>query len=508
MSAVSEAKPAASHLCLRDVEWLGFDLDHTIVRYHLPALNELVFQCIGNYLVNKRKFDKAIVERGFRASFPLRGMVLDAVKGNFLVLSASGKVLTGSHGTRKMDEEELKCVYPDGLPEVAEKTRRNEKLKAFHAFTTFFDLPTSVLLAHYVDLCDEQGTDTYIRIAMELLGAFEFCFNPENEVEGGYFCEIKAHPDKYLIKCTDRVKSWLQSAHKHQVGLFLLTNSLSGYTDFLLNHCYGRDWREVFDLVIVGGKKPDFFTKIDDSAHAFHAVSEHLVGDPVGPEALVRGGFVAHGNLRDLMPFLARHGRGAQLEAKSNAQNHQQKTPAPLSSSLKADPESSSASHPPSTTTTESAPAVAAAPSENVAPTVLRDTSVVYFGDHPLGDVAAASGHSSWQAVAILEEMLERESTHTPSDPALAAADTEARQFLRAAFDHWGHFYHFEAVENETTLFEQVLFDFSAFVVPHLDAIAAYPLAHQFRVVAPNEPRAGLHYFVTDNPVACTCSCV
>jgi hypothetical protein len=30
-----------------------------------------------------------------------------------------------------------------------------------------------------------------------------------------------------------------------------------------------------------------------------------------------------------------------------------------------------------------------------------RATSVVYFGDHPMGDVAAVSGHSPWQAVCI-----------------------------------------------------------------------------------------------------------
>jgi 5'-nucleotidase len=304
-----------SHLCLRDVEWLGFDLDHTIVRYRLPALNELVFNCIGKYLVEKKGFDKGIVERGFLPSFPLRGLVLDAFKGNFLVLSASGKVLTGAHGTRTMDAAELKRVYPDGLPTVAEATRRNDKLQGFHAFTTFFDMPTSVLVAHYVDLCDEQGRTEYIRIAMELLGAFEYCFNPENEVDGGYFCEIKSHPDKYLIKCTDSVKQWLQAARTHHVGLFLLTNSLSGYTNFLLKHCFGEDWRHVFDLVIVGGKKPDFFTKTGDKAHSFHAVSEHMIGEPLGPDGLVRGGFVAHGNLRDLTPFLARHGRGAQLGA-------------------------------------------------------------------------------------------------------------------------------------------------------------------------------------------------
>ena len=47
---------------------------------------------------------------------------------------------------------------------------------------------------------------------------------------------------------------------------------------------------------------------------------------------------------------------------------------------------------------------------------------------------------------------------------------------------------------GEPTLFEQLLFDHSVFVVPHLDTLACKPLAHRYATIPASDPRLGLHF--------------
>lgn len=73
------------------------------------------------------------------------------------------------------------------------------------------------------------------------------------------------------------------------------------------------------------------------------------------------------------------------------------------------------------------------------------------------------------------------------------AADEEAARVLLPPASFWGAFFHWSTVD-EPALIEQLLFDHSAFVVPHLDAVAARSLDYRFTIVAPDEPHLGLHY--------------
>ena len=36
---------------LAQCDWLGFDLDHTLVRYHMPNLDRLVIRAVAKFLV-------------------------------------------------------------------------------------------------------------------------------------------------------------------------------------------------------------------------------------------------------------------------------------------------------------------------------------------------------------------------------------------------------------------------------------------------------------------------
>lgn len=307
-------KQGVEQVCLAECDWLGFDLDHTFVRYRLKELSVLVFEVLGRYLIDIKKYSPEILSRGFLEYFPYRGLTFDAKRGNFLILSSSGKILKASHGTKQLTEAEVKDIYHHvDLAATAASIMKTGKADGFHAMVTFFDMPVAVLIAHYVDLEDASGgaEKHYFRILVDLLAGFNHCFDPSNFAsgKGGYFSRVIESPNTYLHPSSPALRAWVNSLRERGVKLFLLTNSHSDYSTFLLDHCYGESWRDVFDLVIVNGKKPDFFSKTGTSAAPFLQLEAN---HEVGPEAaLASGGAVVGGNHGQLHTFLSLNSRVA-----------------------------------------------------------------------------------------------------------------------------------------------------------------------------------------------------
>eukprot|EP01051_Picozoa_sp_SAG22_P004267 SAG22_NODE_225_length_14728_cov_58.742361_2_plen_308_part_00 len=106
MPAAAATAAAAGRLRLQDLRFIGFDLDHTIARYHLPALFELVHTSLalalcrlGHYtLAQLIGAEHATPAADYRAngSIIAKGVVFDARTGDLLKLGADGRVLAVS----------------------------------------------------------------------------------------------------------------------------------------------------------------------------------------------------------------------------------------------------------------------------------------------------------------------------------------------------------------------------------------------------------------------------
>ena len=85
---------------ISDYKWLGFDMDHALVRYKLPALLPLIFDAMRRFLVQERDYDESLLSEEFDydPGFAQKGLVLEWSTGNFVKLSESGRVLRASHG--------------------------------------------------------------------------------------------------------------------------------------------------------------------------------------------------------------------------------------------------------------------------------------------------------------------------------------------------------------------------------------------------------------------------
>ena len=94
--------------------WLGFDMDHTLVRYKLRELVSLVNRALRAALVSRG------CEMGSDAEkFPIdigKGAVCDAESGHVIFpLKTMQPPILGWHGASMLPRERLKMDYPDGV---------------------------------------------------------------------------------------------------------------------------------------------------------------------------------------------------------------------------------------------------------------------------------------------------------------------------------------------------------------------------------------------------------
>ena len=266
---------------LDDVDWLGFDLDHTLVKYKNRALGEHIFQACSRYLCEKLGYRKEALEGVvYDPSFNIRGRVWDLASGDILELNHVGSVTAAWHGNRPLTKEEREERYAPNRP-----YKNFDKIKTFErgdffCFNDFFVSPTVQLVACLVDDLEAttgslpSGVETYQPILNVIFKAFDGNFCPEHFAtdHGFYFPALKANISKYVFdRQHDNTRSWLETIRQppFKKRIFLLTNSSFDYSELLLNGAFGENWRDLFDLVVYrGAKKYGFFDK-DNSEKPF-----------------------------------------------------------------------------------------------------------------------------------------------------------------------------------------------------------------------------------------------
>ncbi|EDQ88001.1 uncharacterized protein MONBRDRAFT_33035 [Monosiga brevicollis MX1] len=422
---------AGELLHLHACDWLGFDLDHCLLRYNVPALAELLHSAFLRFLVDNRGYPARLLDIPMNPSFFIKGLLFDTERGVFLRLRNDGTVFAATHGTAPLAAAAAEALYrPGELQDVVRRVLTNgERDRRFTWFSTFFDMPAACVVAELITAMDTAranianiesltaaaaattgptdraqpdaelrlATITYTEMMQDVFAALSGNFDIEHFANnsGYFFPALRQDPARYLHKFSSDLRRWLYDLrHRDGVKLFLLTNSHIDYVHFLLSHAYGAAWPELFDLVLTSGNKPAFFHHQEPFRHV-------SIDGKVGEPAALRLGsthYYVGGNARELEQLLQRHRR--------DITNH---------SAL----------------------------------------DVVYFGDHITGDVLASSHHMSWRSVAVVEELL----LHV-----------------------WGAlFYGTARVEPCDTcfmLYEELLRRHSTLVVPHLDALAEHDRQH------------------------------
>lgn len=276
------------NLRMDQIGLVGFDMDYTLAIYHMRRLEQLSFDMTLELLIRRFGYPEAARSIRYDHEFVMRGLVVDKEQGNLLKMDRFNHVGRVYHGRRLLDREAWRRLYRD------EKIQLSQPRWAW--IDTLFALPEASLYAEMVELLEAKGgTVDYARLYEDIREAIDTVHR-----DGSLKTKIKKDLPAYVFRDPELGPA----LHKLRSGgkkLFLLTNSLFDYTDAVMTHLLDGQlpeypsWRNYFDVIVVGGGKPRFFTE----HHPF--VELDATGAVVGEATrFERGKVYQGGNLVDL----------------------------------------------------------------------------------------------------------------------------------------------------------------------------------------------------------------
>jgi len=241
------------NLRMDQVELIGFDMDYTLALYHQDRLERLSIELTLRKLVEDRGYPPAIRDLHYDPSWAIRGLMVDRELGNVFKMDRHSHVGRCYHGFRKLTPEERKQAY------------RNERINLssdrYEWIDTLFGLPEAVMYVTLVDWFAQQQR----RVDFDqLFGDIRLSID-EAHRDDTLKSVIRSDLGSYIVKDPELPET-LHKLRSSGKKLFLLTNSLFDYTDAVMCFLFEGattpypSWRNYFDVVVVGGAKPGFFT--------------------------------------------------------------------------------------------------------------------------------------------------------------------------------------------------------------------------------------------------------
>ena len=241
-------------LNLKRIKYIGFDMDHTLVRYDIEKFEKLVHEESLRKLRQLRDYPEAILQIPFEFDRVIRGLVVDQRNGNVLKLNLHGAIRQSYHGTQAIDYRKQRKIYKGTMVDLGDRN--------FLAIDTAFSIAYGNIYMHMVDLKDqhpELELPSYEQISRDVLDCVDLCHR-----DGSVKDFVAKDLEQYVIQDPQLVQS-LERYIKHGKKLFVLTNSDYNYTKALLDHCITpylkehKHWQEIFEFTITLAAKPRFF---------------------------------------------------------------------------------------------------------------------------------------------------------------------------------------------------------------------------------------------------------
>ncbi len=257
-------------LNLRSIRAVGFDMDYTLIHYRVEVWERRAWEQARARL---RERGWPVADLEFDESFVILGLILDLELGNVVKASRFGYVTRAYHGTRPLDFERQRALYSREVVDLRDSR--------WVFLNTLFSLSEGLLFAQCVELLDQGKLEPGVGYAD--LHKIVRASIDRAHTEGALKAEIAAAPERFVEPDAELPLALLDLKHAGK-KLWLVTNSEWSYTRAMLRHALdphlpsGMTWRELFDLVIVSARKPDFFTA---RSPAFEIVDEEGLLTPV-----------------------------------------------------------------------------------------------------------------------------------------------------------------------------------------------------------------------------------
>ena len=111
---------------------------------------------------------------------------------------------------------------------------------------------------------------------------------------------LQANPEKFILKRRPEFRDWLKMLRANGKFLYVITGSHVDFASHVASFALGKDWMDLFDIVIFFARKPSFFI---DRRPFWKLKGDQEVEPFTGWDALDTNHFYSQGNWHDLNEF-------------------------------------------------------------------------------------------------------------------------------------------------------------------------------------------------------------
>ncbi|MDC7232566.1 MAG: HAD-IG family 5'-nucleotidase, partial [Spirochaetales bacterium] len=239
---------------MKNIKVIGFDMDYTLVRYHVDAFEELTHRLAALRLSRQPDYPEEVKDLKFDFQRAIVGLVIDKRNGNLLQVSRHGKVKIAYHGLKLLDYHKMQQIYRE--------TAIDLRAPDFQSLDTSFAISYGVLFSQLVQMkSDGYELPPYHELADDVNHAID-TLHQDDSLKS----IIRDDFDRFVVK-DPYVAGMLERYKDYGKKLMIITNSDYSYTrkllDFALNPYLKKhkNWQELFDIVITFAEKPRFFER-------------------------------------------------------------------------------------------------------------------------------------------------------------------------------------------------------------------------------------------------------
>lgn len=246
-------------LNMRKIKYIGLDMDHTLVRYHSRAFEELAHRTMCERLTSQKNYPAQVRNLKFEYDLAIRGLVIDRKKGNLLKVSRHGAIRASYHGTQPIDFPTQQKLYKSIYIDLSD-------VHLYTAIDTAFSISVATLFAQLVDIKDAEvaagradSMPDYDTMSQDVIFALDVAHR-----DGSLKGEVAKNLEKFIIRDPETVAG-LERYKKHDKKIFIVTNSDFYYSKLLLDYAINpfmsnnQTWEDLFEFVVTFAQKPRFF---------------------------------------------------------------------------------------------------------------------------------------------------------------------------------------------------------------------------------------------------------
>jgi HAD superfamily 5'-nucleotidase-like hydrolase len=257
---------------MRSIQVVGCDMDYTLVHYDSERWERSAYEYMKRAFLAR---GWPVAELQFDPEQVSLGLIMDIERGNLVKANRFGHVRNASHGTAMLGFDGWREEYGTAPIDLGDSR--------WQFMNTLFSLSEACLYTQLVDLLDRGKLEpklSYRSLYSEVRRVLD-----ATHLEGALKAEILARPEEYVI-LDEELPMALLELREAGKKLLLITNSEWSYTQSMMSYAFDRfmpsgTWRDLFEIVIVQARKPEFFSR---SSPVFRLVDEQSRYTPhLGP---------------------------------------------------------------------------------------------------------------------------------------------------------------------------------------------------------------------------------